>query len=222
MTARDFSRDEHRKMNMAPEIFIRVPHEAMKEFVAEVGSAAGLDDEKASLLARLLTENDLRGTFSHGTESIAKYAPALRDGAINRSPEVRVMRETPVSIIVDGDGGLGYFPAYEGTRRAIEKAKAHGMAVMVSQNHGHIGAAGIYTRMTLEHDLLTMVTGGHSWTCNRANPCMRLPWDHRPLSVRRVVRRTLSCWTSGPSTTFGPRPITLRLWTGCRGLSFDV
>ena len=42
-------------MNMAPEIFIRVPHEAMKEFVAEVGSPAGLDDEKASLLTRLLT-----------------------------------------------------------------------------------------------------------------------------------------------------------------------
>ena len=160
MTSRNFSLHEHRKMNMPPDTFIRVPHEAMEAFVAEVGSAAGLDDEKASLLARLLTGNDLRGTFSHGTGSIARYAPALRNGAVNRSPEVRVVRETPVSLIVDGDGGLGYFPVYEGTLRAIEKAKSHGMAVMVSRNHGHIGAAGIYTRMTLEHDLLTMITGG--------------------------------------------------------------
>ena len=30
----------------------------------------------------------------------------------------------------------------------------------VTRNHGHIGAAGIYARMTLPHDLLCFVTGG--------------------------------------------------------------
>ena len=170
MTIRDFSIDEHRKMNMPPETFIRVPHGAMETFVAGVASSAGLDDEKAGLLARLLTENDLRGTFSHGTQSIARYARAMRDGAVNASPVVRVVRETPVSLLIDGDGGLGYFPAYEGTLRAIEKAKSQGMAVMVTRNHGHIGAAGIYTRMTLEHDLLTMITGGSQMDLQPGQP----------------------------------------------------
>ena len=170
MTIRDFSIDQHRKMNMPPETFIRVPHGAMETFVAGVASSAGLDDEKAGLLARLLTENDLRGTFSHGTQSIARYARAMRDGAVNASPVVRVVRETPVSLLIDGDGGLGYFPAYEGTLRAIEKAKSQGMAVMVTRNHGHIGAAGIYTRMTLEHDLLTMITGGSQMDLQPGQP----------------------------------------------------
>ena len=35
-----------------------------------------------------------------------------------------------------------------------------GMAVLVSRNHGHFGAAGIYARLTLGHDLLTLVTQG--------------------------------------------------------------
>lgn len=170
MTVRDFSIDEHRKMNMPPETFIRVPHGAMEAFVAKVGSTVGLDGEKAALLARLLTENDLRGTFSHGTQAIARYARAMRDGSINPSPEVRVVRETHVSLMVDGDGGLGYFPAYEGTLRAIEKAKTQGMAVMVTRNHGHIGAAGIYTRMTLEHDLLSMITGGSQMDLHPGQP----------------------------------------------------
>ena len=103
----------------------------------------GLPKEKSDLLAELLTANDLRGVFSHGTRLMAEYAPLMRDGLLNNAPDVRVVRETPVSMVVDGDGGLGYFPAFEGTRLAIEKANSHGMAVMQSRNHGHIGAAGI-------------------------------------------------------------------------------
>src|SRR5262249_7563411 len=68
--------------------------------------------------------------------------------------------ETPTSLVMDGDFGLGYFPAYEGTLKAIEKAKQQGMAAMVTRNHGHIGAAGVFARMTLAHDLLTVVTSG--------------------------------------------------------------
>ena len=85
----------------------------------------------------------------------------MRDGALNNQPDVRVVRETPISLVVDGDGGLGYFPAHEGTSRAVEKAREHGLAVMQSRNHGHFGAAGIYARMALRHDLLAFVTSGH-------------------------------------------------------------
>ena len=65
-------------------------------------------------------------------------------GGLNPRPNVRLVQETPTSLVMDGDSGLGYFPAYQGTLRAIEKAKQQGMAAMVTRNHGHIGAAGIY------------------------------------------------------------------------------
>lgn len=147
-------------MNRPPETFIRVPHQALHEFVARASQTVGLPADKADLLAGLLVANDLRGVFSHGTSQIATYARMMRDRQLNSTPNVRVVRETPVSIVVDGDGGLGYFPAYEGTLRAIAKAKETGIAVMQSRNHGHFGAAGIYSRLTLGHDLLTFVTSG--------------------------------------------------------------
>lgn len=149
------------KMNTPPETFIRVPQQAMRGFVSRAARQVGLIEDKADLLAELLTANDLRGVFSHGTRLIATYAPAMRDGLLNASPRVRVVSETPVSLVVDGDGGLGYFAAYEGTLRAIEKAGSGGVALMQSRNHGHVGAAGIYSRMTLGYDLLTFVTCGH-------------------------------------------------------------
>ena len=56
---------------------------------------------------------------------------------------------------------MGYFPAYEGTLALVDKALAQGIAVLLTRNHGHFGAAGLYSRLTLPHDLLCFVTSGH-------------------------------------------------------------
>ena len=116
---------------------------------------------RAGLLADLLTANDLRGVISHGTAQLATYVRLLRDGTLNPEPRLEVVRETPTSLLVDGDGGLGYFPAHEGTQLLSKKAEDAGIAVLVTRNHGHFGAAGLYSRLTLQHDLLSFVTSGH-------------------------------------------------------------
>jgi LDH2 family malate/lactate/ureidoglycolate dehydrogenase len=149
------------KLNLPPdEDFVRVSHGDMQGFVASVARASGLVTDKADLLAELLTGNDLRGVFSHGTRQIARYARTMRDGDLNVNPEVKVIQEGPTSVVMDGDGGLGYFPMHEGTLRAIEKAKDLGVAVLQTKNHGHIGAAGTYARMTVEHMMGAFVTAG--------------------------------------------------------------
>ena len=148
-------------MNSLPERFEHVPHDRLCSFVARAATHVGLPSDKAQLLADLLTGNDLRGVFSHGTQQIATYAILMRDGTLNNKPDVTVVRETDNSLLVDGDGGLGYFAATQGTRRVIDKAKKHGIAIMMTRNHGHFGAAGLYSRMTVEHDLITYVTSGH-------------------------------------------------------------
>ncbi len=147
-------------MNEPPETSRRVSAESLKTFVQSAAEEAGLPADKAARLAGLLTDNDLRGVFSHGTRQIATYARLMRDGVLNSRPEPYIVRETPASLLIDGDGGLGYFPAYEGTLKLIEKTKAQGVAVLVTKNHGHFGAAGLYSRLTLEHDLLSFVTSG--------------------------------------------------------------
>ena len=148
-------------MNIPPDSFIRVTAEEMELFATQLGTAAGLSEPYAQRLAQLLTGNDLRGVFSHGTEQLATYARLMRDGVLNKRPEISVVRETAASLLVDGDGGLGYFPAYEGTLRLIEKVETNDIAVLLTRNHGHFGAAGLYSRLTLEHDLLSFVTSGH-------------------------------------------------------------
>ena len=147
-------------MNTPPIKSIRVRPDDMRQFVAGIGRAAGLPDERAAQLAGWLVDNDLRGNFSHGTQQIGRYARLMLESAINSDPQVAVVNETPVSLLVDGDGGLGYFPVYDGTLKLIEKANENNIAVLVTRNHGHLGAAGIYPRLTLEHDLMCFCTSG--------------------------------------------------------------
>ena len=70
-------------MNLPPKTFIRVPHHHLHAFTSQAAQMVGLPEDKAELLARLLTENDLRGVFSHGTRQIATYAILMRDGKLN-------------------------------------------------------------------------------------------------------------------------------------------
>lgn len=148
-------------MNVPPDSFVTVGADELRGFVAATARCVGLPAARADLLAELLVANDLCGVFSHGSRQIATYARLMRDGRLNPSPEPAVVRETSTSVLVDGDGGLGYFPAHQGTQLVIDKALESGIAIMLTRNHGHVGAAGLYARMTLAHDLLSFVTSGH-------------------------------------------------------------
>ena len=157
-------------MNLPPKESVRVAHESLRTFIAQAGQAVGLPQTKAGLLAGLLVANDLRGVFSHGTQQMAAYAMVMRDGKLNANPQIHTVRETPVSVLVDGDGGLGYFPAYDGTLALMDKVRSQGIGVLVTRNHGHFGAAGIYARLTLAHDLLCFVTSGHQLNLSPGQP----------------------------------------------------
>lgn len=148
-------------MNIPPETAVRVDSAALERFAAALGEAAGMPPARAALLAELLTANDRRGVWSHGTQQLATYVRLVRDGSLNPAPEPTVVRETASSLLVDGDGGLGYFAAAEGTARLLDKVADADVAVLVTRQHGHVGAAGLYARMTLGHDVLCFVTSGH-------------------------------------------------------------
>jgi LDH2 family malate/lactate/ureidoglycolate dehydrogenase len=157
-------------MNAPPRSFLRVAHADLVRFVSTAARSVGLPADKADLLGEMLAGNDAKGVFSHGTRQIATYARLMRDGKLNNRPQVEVVRETATTAIVDGDGGLGYFPSQRAMTLAVEKALASGMAVTQSRNHGHFGAAGLYARMATAQDLLSFVTSGHQLTLQPGDP----------------------------------------------------
>jgi len=148
-------------MNTVPKEVIRVSPQHLQEFVSAVFQKVGLSPEDADLLARLLTLTDLRGVSNHGTVQMSSYIRQFRKGQLNPRPNVHVISESSTILIADGDGGLGYFPAYRAVHALIDKALAQGVAAALTRNHGHIGAAGLYSRIPMEHDLICYGVSGH-------------------------------------------------------------
>jgi len=141
----------------------RVMPEPLAAFATDVFKTLNLPDADAALIARYLVGVDLRGVSSHGTRQLRRYVAEFRDGLVNTRPDIQVVNETPVSVVLDGDGGAGYLVATQATGKVIEKAKVQGIAMAATRNHGHVGSEGIYAR--LAPDLVTFsVAGGTDWS----------------------------------------------------------
>lgn len=148
-------------MNRPPSEFVLVQPDALLAFVAQVFQKAGMPAERAELLSGLLVKNDQRGVFSHGTQQATAYTGHFREGRLTPDAQITTRAETPATLVLDGGGGLGYFPCFEAATRLVDKAKNCGVAVATTQNHGHFGAAGIYARIPIEHDQIAYITSGH-------------------------------------------------------------
>ncbi len=142
------------KRNYPPEHGIRLPAEEMLRLIVSLFKKVGMPREDAELLGDILTGNDLRCLFSHGTRQVPYYLQKIKDGAVNPRPKISVVTEAPAALVMDGDGGLGYFPCYEGTQKIIEKARAGGVAALTTRNHQHVGAASNYARLAVAHDCI--------------------------------------------------------------------
>jgi LDH2 family malate/lactate/ureidoglycolate dehydrogenase len=148
-------------VNVPPKDAIRVPADLMRLLVATLLERVGVAEEDRSLLADLLVRNDLRGVFSHGSRQVATYARDIREGKLNPRPTPSVVTESPALLHLDGDDGLGYFASYHLAQSLASKARSIGVAVGVTRNHGHCGAAGIYSRIAVTANLFEYATSGH-------------------------------------------------------------
>ena len=142
--------------NYPPQHGLRVPAAAMSELVRGMFVKVGMPHEDARFTASLLVQCDLRCTFSHGTRHAPEYLRKILEGKVNPAPEVRVEEESEGTAVIDGDGGLGFLPTHRAAELAIAKAAQVGVGAATTRNHFHFGAAGIYSRLGLEHDCIGM------------------------------------------------------------------
>ena len=133
---------------------MRFALERLEAFVVEILVRLDVLPGHAKITAQRLMDADLRGRNGHGLIRIPQYVARIEAGGINLRPEIQLLRETPVSALVNGDNGLGQVVMTIATETAIEKANRSGMAWVGTVHSNHAGAAGIYTALALEQDLI--------------------------------------------------------------------
>lgn len=149
--------------NTPPDHGIRVPLQVLQQLVRDLFTQAGMAASDADLMGCILAQTDLRCVYSHGTRQTAGYIRKIQEGCVNPRPEITTVKLSANTVVLDGDGGMGYLPSYRGTEMALGMAKEHGVGVATTRNHFHFGAAGTYSRMALSHDFIGLAISSHRY-----------------------------------------------------------
>ncbi|HSH99764.1 MAG TPA: Ldh family oxidoreductase [Reyranella sp.] len=120
--------------------------------------AWGMPEPTAEGTAEIMSWADLHGIDTHGISMVPPYDERRRADKLDILAEPKVLKETPVSVLIDGGGGLGHPNGRRAMELAIEKAKKTGIGIASVRNSGHFGACGFYVLMAAEADLIGMAT----------------------------------------------------------------
>jgi len=116
----------------------------------------GFPRDEARIVTDQLIDNSLCGYRFAGLPRILAIARDARTGAV-RTP-VRMLRETPVSALVDGGNNVGYVAVYRGMEIAIAKAKAAGVASVGVCNSYYSGRNAYYLERIVDRGLIGLHT----------------------------------------------------------------
>lgn len=147
----------HEKGELVEGMYTRVDHQSLTKFVTDVLVKMGVPNGDAVTTAQNLVKADLRGIESHGVARLKRYTDGIRNGVVKIHPEIKVVRETPVTALLDGDAGLGQVVSYKAMNLAISKAKSNYVGLVGVRNSNHFGIAGFYGLMALQDGLIGLV-----------------------------------------------------------------
>ena len=137
------------------EELVWVDFDFIEQFMIDVFVKLGVPIEDAKICADVLITSDKRGIDSHGVNRLKPmYYDRIKAGIQFPKAKPEIMRETSTTAVIEGNRGMGHSTAKHAMELAIEKAKEHGMGMVVVRNSTHYGIAGYYVLMAVEAGMI--------------------------------------------------------------------
>jgi len=132
-----------------------IDFDTMEQFMVDVFKGVGVPEEDAKVCAEVLITSDKRGIDSHGIGRLKPiYYDRIKEGIQNPVTEFEIIREGMTTAVIDGHDGMGHVIGKRAMGMAIEKAKKHGMGMVVVRNSTHYGIAGYYSIMAANEGMI--------------------------------------------------------------------
>ena len=136
-----------------------VSWELMNDFLTDAFAGYGVPKEEAAICADVLLESDRRGIESHGCNRFKPiYIDRIKKGTLLPTTKIDIIKETPTTVVMDANDGMGMVASYKMMEMLIDKAKKCGMAGGAIRNSTHYGIAGYWATMASKEGLIG-VTG---------------------------------------------------------------
>lgn len=162
-----------------------IQHQALRDFGYALFEAAGVPADQARVATDHLVEANLMGHDSHGALHMAGYIRGLQSGAIQPVGKQTIIRETPVSAVIDANRSFGIVLAYEAMRMAVERAKTHTLGAVAVHRASHIGRLGAFPPLAAAEDCIgiLMLNGGGRFVAPFGGTERKLPPNPIAISV---------------------------------------
>lgn len=131
--------------------------EEERGYIRRILVKAGVGEGDARIVAESLTLSNLRGVDSHGIMRLPIYVERLQKALMESDANIRVIKEDPVSAIVDGCNSLAQVTARKAMAQAIEKAKQSTLGLVLVKNSNHFGTAAEYSLMAASAGMIGIV-----------------------------------------------------------------
>lgn len=131
----------------------------LEELMYKTFVNVGMPEKDAKISAAVLIESDKRGIDSHGVGRFKPiYLDRIEEGIMNPVTKIDVVKDYKATAVLDGNHGMGHVVGVTAMNMAIEKAKEHGLGMVVARNSTHYGIAGYYAIMAANAGMIG-VTG---------------------------------------------------------------
>jgi len=160
-----------------------IAHTTLQQFGSTIFQAAGVPSDQADVLTYHLVEANLVGHDSHGVMHIPGYTRQLLDGTMQPAGQQKIVRETPVSAVIDANRSIGIVLAYQTMQMAVDRAKAHTLGAVAVHHSTHIGRLGAFPPLAAAEGCIgiLMLNGGGRFAAPFGGTGRRLPPN--PISI---------------------------------------
>ena len=135
---------------------MNIQADSLRRLIAAIFTQAGCPADEGARIGNLLVAANLAGHDSHGVIRVPRYVQGIADGRVKPGQHISVVTDGGAFAVVDGNYGFGQTVAPEAVALGIEKARAHGIAIVALRNAGHIGRAGDFAEMAAEADQVSI------------------------------------------------------------------
>lgn len=133
---------------------VRMDRQSLITFCEGIFRKSGVPEVAARCQAEVLVAADARGIPSHGVARLMRYVAGLKTGQMLPNATPIVVKESPISLLLDAQGGLGAPVSVMAMESVVRKSGVSGMAFSCVRNSNHFGIAGYYAMMALRHDMI--------------------------------------------------------------------
>nr|WP_325220789.1 Ldh family oxidoreductase [uncultured Oscillibacter sp.] len=149
--------------------------ELMNSFLIDAFKGYGVPEDDAKICADVLLESDRRGIESHGCNRFKPiYIDRIVNGTVLPETKMDIVKDTPTTVVMDANNGMGMVASYHMMEMLIEKAAKYGMAGGAVYNSTHYGIAGYWTTMAEKAGMIG-ITG------TNARPSVAPTWGVEPM-----------------------------------------